>query len=70
MIWPDFLAHVPHPVSFCGMLEMGTSYLPIDNSWKNYIMQAEEMYVKISKELQESLMEGAENVLQLISEDR
>ena len=70
MIWPDFLVHVPSPMSFCGMLEMGTSYLPITRSWKEYIQRAEEMYEKITSELKESLMDVAEDTLKLMIDDR
>uniref|UniRef100_A0A7M5UUB8 DNA polymerase subunit gamma-1 n=1 Tax=Clytia hemisphaerica TaxID=252671 RepID=A0A7M5UUB8_9CNID len=70
MMWPDFLVHVPSPVSFCGMLEMGTSFLPITRSWKEYIQRSEEMFEKITSELKESLMDVAEDTLKLMIDDR
>ena len=70
IIWPDFLQHVPHPVSFCGMLEMGVSYLPITRSWKRYINDAEEMYAKVNDELKESLMNVADDVLKLLKNEK
>jgi len=70
LIWPEFLVHVPNPVSFSGMLEMGTSYLPITRSWRNYINQSESMYNKVTDELKESLMDVAEGVLKLLINDR
>ena len=49
---------------------MGTSYLPITQSWKEYIVQAEEMYEKVTGELKESLMKAAEDVLKLMPEEK
>ena len=49
---------------------MGTSYLPITQSWKEYIVQAEEMYEKVTGELKESLMKAAEDVLRLMPEEK
>lgn len=49
---------------------MGTSYLPITQSWKEYIVQAEEMYDKVTEELKESLMKAAEDVLRLLPEEK
>lgn len=69
-IWPMFLQHVPHPVSFAGMLEMGRSYLPVNRSWIQYIEKSEEMYTKVTSELRESLMNVAEEVLAQLIDKR
>eukprot|EP00039_Didymoeca_costata_P003151 m.65522 g.65522 ORF g.65522 m.65522 type:complete len:1076 (-) comp11741_c0_seq2:29-3256(-) len=34
----------PHPVSFSGMLEIGTMYLPVDETWYEYIDNAQLTY--------------------------
>ena len=36
-VLPQFLERYPHPVTFAGMLEMGTAYLPVNYSWEQYI---------------------------------
>lgn len=36
-VLPTFLSRCPHPVTFAGMLEMGSAYLPLDQSWNQYI---------------------------------
>ena len=35
-VLPLFLDRCPHPVTFAGMLEMGTPYLPVNSSWEQY----------------------------------
>lgn len=69
-IWPMFLEHVPHPASFAGMLEMGTSYLPITRSWQKYIERSEKMYLKVTNEMKDSLMAVAEGVLTQLIDKR
>lgn len=36
-VFPLFMSRCPHPVTFAGMLEMGSAYLPLDTSWDAYI---------------------------------
>ena len=36
-VLPMFLMRCPHPVTFAGMLEMGSAYLPLNSNWKEYI---------------------------------
>ena len=36
-VLPKFMERYPHPVTFAGMLEMGTAYLPVNSSWEQYI---------------------------------
>ncbi len=33
---PQFMKHCPHPVTFSGILEMGSSYVPL-KSWKRFV---------------------------------
>jgi len=65
-----YLDHLPHPVSFAGMLEMGKSYLPIDSSWKDYIERSESMFHNVTNELKKSLIEAAEDTLKLLVHQR
>ena len=59
-LWPKFLDRFPHPVSFAGMLEMGSAYLPVDRSWENYIRDADDTYEDLEKEMKCSLMKLAD----------
>ena len=36
-MFPVFLQRCPHPVTLSGMLTMSTSYLPVNQSWFQYI---------------------------------
>eukprot|EP00795_Rhopilema_esculentum_P006484 gene6484-11938_t len=69
-MWPEFLNHVPHPVTFAGMLEMGTSYLPIDDSWERYIKDSNEAYDDLENETKTILMKLAEDSCRLIHNKR
>lgn len=39
-----FLAGCPHPVSFAGILTMGSSFLTVNEEWENYLNRAEGVY--------------------------
>ena len=66
ILWPMFLEHARDPITFMGMLEMGTAYLPINSSWKDYITRSESMYQKVTDELKKSLLQAAEDTLKLM----
>ncbi|TIC07411.1 hypothetical protein E3Q15_04217 [Wallemia mellicola] len=59
-VLPMFLERCPHPVSFAGMLGMGNSFLPIDQSWKEYIKSAEGKYKELTDNVHDNLGELAE----------
>lgn len=40
-VLPAFLGRCPHPVSFAGMLSMGSSFLCVDEGWEGYLEKAE-----------------------------
>lgn len=61
VLWPKYLDRFPHPVSFAGMLEMGSAYLPVDRSWENYIRDADDTYEDLEKEIKCSLMKLADD---------
>ena len=65
-----FCFHAPHPVTLVGMLEMGTSFLPIDNSWNDYLEQAEVMYKTMTEKMRHSLMAVADEALKMIINDQ
>ncbi|TIA90529.1 hypothetical protein E3P99_01484 [Wallemia hederae] len=59
-VLPLFLERCPHPVSFAGMLGMGNSFLPIDQSWREYIKSAEGKYKEMTADVHNSLGKLAE----------
>ena len=69
-VWSEFQEHAPHPVTFAGMLEMGTSYLPIDDSWERYIKDSNETYEDLENEMKNTLMKLAEDSCRLVHKKR
>ncbi|KAJ6662774.1 hypothetical protein lerEdw1_010978 [Lerista edwardsae] len=67
---PLFLKRCPHPVTFAGMLEMGVSYLPVNQNWERYLDEAQVTYEELQKEMKKSLMNLADSACQLLHEDR
>ncbi|KAG6329337.1 hypothetical protein ID866_9752, partial [Astraeus odoratus] len=54
-VLPSFLERCPNPVSFAGVLTMGSSFLPVNGSWETYLNDAERTYhgleAKVKKRL-------------------
>ncbi|XP_034280549.1 DNA polymerase subunit gamma-1 [Pantherophis guttatus] len=67
---PLFLKRCPHPVTFAGMLEMGVSYLPVNQNWEKYLDEAQVTYEELQKEMKKSLMNLADSTCQLLHEER
>ena len=61
-VFPLFLDSCPHPASFAGILPMGKSFLPIDESWKNYLRSAEELYREMDENVKAGLRVLADNL--------
>ncbi|XP_037365894.1 DNA polymerase subunit gamma-1 isoform X2 [Talpa occidentalis] len=67
---PLFLERCPHPVTLAGMLEMGVSYLPVNQNWERYLEEAQSTYEELQREMKKSLMDLANDACQLLSGDR
>lgn len=67
---PLFLERCPHPVTLAGMLEMGVSYLPVNQNWERYLTEAQSTYEELQREMKKSLMELANDACQLLSGER
>ncbi|ETE65094.1 DNA polymerase subunit gamma-1, partial [Ophiophagus hannah] len=65
-----FPIRCPHPVTFAGMLEMGVSYLPVNQNWVKYLDEAQVTYEELQKEMKKSLMNLADDACQLLHEER
>ncbi|KAF7356771.1 POLAc domain-containing protein [Mycena venus] len=68
-VLPAFLAQCPHPVSFAGILSMGSSFLCVDEGWETYLEQAEGVYMSVGKAVKSRLAELAHQALALFLED-
>ena len=44
-LFPLFLDHCPNPVTLAGMLEMGSMYLPVNDSWNAFIQSATYVFI-------------------------
>ncbi|XP_074533361.1 DNA polymerase subunit gamma-1 [Halichoeres trimaculatus] len=67
---PLFLERCPHPVTLAGMLEMGVSYLPVNQNWERYLEDSEDTYEELQREMKKSLMALADDACQLLQDDR
>ncbi|XP_037688951.1 DNA polymerase subunit gamma-1 isoform X3 [Choloepus didactylus] len=67
---PLFLERCPHPVTLAGMLEMGVSYLPVNQNWERYVAEAQSTYEELQREMKKSLMDLANDACQLLSGER
>ncbi|KAK7891743.1 hypothetical protein WMY93_023706 [Mugilogobius chulae] len=67
---PLFMERCPHPVTLAGMLEMGVSYLPVNQNWGRYLEDSQETYEELQREMKKSLMTLADDACQLLQDGR
>lgn len=67
---PMFFHRFPHPVTFAGMLEMGTAYLPINSNWERYMADSDQTYEDLEKECKFMLTRKADNACHLFHEEK
>ncbi|KAF8656404.1 hypothetical protein AX16_002549 [Volvariella volvacea WC 439] len=68
-VLPDFLLACPHPVSFAGILTMGSSLLPVNQEWERYLKSAEGVYQEMEEKVKKKLLELAEQAKTLANYD-
>ncbi|EIW70261.1 hypothetical protein TREMEDRAFT_29880, partial [Tremella mesenterica DSM 1558] len=61
-VFPLFLQSCPHPATFGGILTMGNSFLPVDESWRRYLRDAEGKYQEMEKGVRKALRILADNL--------
>jgi DNA polymerase gamma 1 len=54
-VLPLFLDSCPHPASFAGILTMGSSFLPVNESWQEYLESAESKYREMDQGVKKAL---------------
>ena len=64
-VFPLFLGSCPHPASFAGILPMGSSFLPVNESWQDYLRSSEEKYNEMTEGVKKGLKVLAEKVRRL-----
>ncbi|KAI0028063.1 DNA polymerase family A-domain-containing protein [Vararia minispora EC-137] len=68
-VLPQFLAACPSPVSFAGMLSMGSAFLTVNENWERYIESAELTYRAFEDSVKARLVELAEEAKGLMESE-
>lgn len=69
-VFPLFTERFPHPVTFAGMLELGTAYLPVNSNWTRYVDDCEQVFEDLQTESKLLLMKRADQACQLLHDNR
>lgn len=69
-LFPLFQERFSHPVTFAGMLELGTAYLPVNSNWQRYIEESESTFDDLNYEAKVSLSKRADEVCKLMHNDK
>ncbi|KAJ8502499.1 hypothetical protein ONZ45_g11687 [Pleurotus djamor] len=64
-VLPAFLQSCPHPVSFAGILTMGSSFLCVNQEWEKYLENAEKTYRDMAETVKSKLLHLAEEAKRL-----
>ncbi|KAJ6113073.1 hypothetical protein N7512_008397 [Penicillium capsulatum] len=64
-VFPNFLETCPHPVSFGALRHLSSVILPVNESWKEYIKNAEETYHTRLDDVQRKLVELCDEALKV-----
>ncbi|KAK7204264.1 DNA polymerase family A-domain-containing protein [Myxozyma melibiosi] len=67
-VLPSFLKVCPHPVSFAALRHLASVFLPVDQTWNEYITQAEEKYQTSLKEVEKCMIDLIEETVALRNE--
>ncbi|XP_050099772.1 DNA polymerase subunit gamma-1, mitochondrial [Anopheles aquasalis] len=65
-LWPLFQERFPHPATLAGMLEMGSSYLPVNASWNRYLTESDLAYDDLDIEGKQLLAQRADAACTLL----
>lgn len=59
-VLPLFLNNCPHPVSWAGVIQMGSSFLTVNQEWENYLRRAEAKFRQLEGDVKGRLIALAE----------
>lgn len=62
-VFPGFLDVCPHPVSFSALRHLSSVILPVDRSWETYLQNAESTYNRLSKAVEQRLIDLTDKAL-------
>ena len=62
-VFPNFLEVCPHPVSFGALRHLSSVILPVDNSWQEYLDNAESTYRQRLKDVEDRLLRLCDTAL-------
>uniref|UniRef100_A0A5K3EXK9 Mitochondrial DNA polymerase catalytic subunit n=1 Tax=Mesocestoides corti TaxID=53468 RepID=A0A5K3EXK9_MESCO len=62
-LWKLFTERFPHPLTFYGLLEMGSMYLPVNRSWVDFQERANQAYADLNTKQKTMLQKLAEDAL-------
>ncbi|THH06421.1 hypothetical protein EW146_g9614 [Bondarzewia mesenterica] len=68
-VLPDFLAACPSPVSFAGILTMGSSFLTVNEEWEKYLKSAERTYRDLEEKVKGRLLDLARQAKEMMEGD-
>lgn len=58
-VWPVFMERCPHPATLAGVLALGSTFLPIDESWPAYQAQADAKFDEMNANVVDTLKQLA-----------
>lgn len=70
IVFPNFLETCPHPVSFAALRHLSSVILPVNDSWKTYITEAENRYQELSAAVEKRLVALTEQALELKDDEK
>lgn len=69
-LFPLFQERFPHPVTLAGMLELGSTYLPINSNWQRYLEESESTFDDLNYEAKFTLAKRADAVCHLMHNEK
>ncbi|ORE01434.1 hypothetical protein BCV72DRAFT_321493 [Rhizopus microsporus var. microsporus] len=67
-VFPIFRKNCPHPVSFAGMLHMGSSFLTVTERWEDYLQKSSGKHKELSDMLDVKIRDLAEKARVLVDD--
>ncbi|KUL85081.1 hypothetical protein ZTR_08284 [Talaromyces verruculosus] len=64
-VFPNFLEVCPHPVSFGALRHLSSVILPVNETWEQYLLNAENTYHKRLDDVQKRLLELCDEALKI-----
>ncbi|XP_024083645.1 DNA polymerase subunit gamma-1, mitochondrial [Cimex lectularius] len=69
-MFPLFLERFSHPVTLAGMLELQTTYVPVNKNWKKYLFDSQQAYDDLDLEGKSILIRSANEACRLLHNEK